>query len=60
MGTSYNAQICRGEGKYYIQFETGSYELFKNVEKACRDAVDKSDKESNKNRAQAMSALGHL
>ena len=34
MATSYNAQICRSENSYSIQFDTNNYELFKTVEKA--------------------------
>jgi len=60
MRTSYNAQICRGENSYSLQFETDSYELFKMVEKACQSAVDKAEKVKDKNRSEMMSALGHL
>jgi hypothetical protein len=36
------------------------YEYYKMVEKACQDAIDKSNKARDKARAQEMSALGHL
>ena len=60
MSTAYNAQINNANGKYTIQFETGNYEYFKLVEKACRKAIDKRDKAREKERAERMSALGHL
>ena len=41
MATSYNAQICKSENEYSIQFWTDSYEYYKIVEKACQNAVDK-------------------
>lgn len=40
MSTSWNGQICNGEGKYYIQFETDNKELYRLVEKACQNAMD--------------------
>ena len=62
--TYWNARICHGEMSYSIQFETDKYEYYKMVEKACQDAVDKSDKAREKARkkirAQEMSVLGHL
>ena len=58
--TSWNAQICHGEKSYSIQFETDNYDYYKIVEKACQDAIDKSNKARDKARAQEMSALGHL
>ena len=60
MRTSYNAQIDNGNGKYSIQFETGIYEYFKIVEKACQKAIDKRDKDVLKERASTMRTLGHL
>ena len=60
MATSYNAQMCRSEDSYKIQFETNNYEDFKMVEKACRKAVDNNIKAVQKERASQMSAVGHL
>ena len=60
MATWYNAQILGDEGRYCIQFETGNYEYFKMVEKACQNAIDKSDEARDKARAKRMSVLGHL
>lgn len=60
MGTWYNAQLLGGEGRYCIQFETGNYEYFKMVEKACQKAIDKSNEARDKSREQTMSVLGHL
>ena len=60
MSTSYNAQIDNENGKYTIQFETGNYEYFKLVEKACQKAIDKRDKAIFKERASTMRTLGHL
>lgn len=39
---SYNAQLKNKESKYYIQFETNNYTLFKKVERSCQSAVDKA------------------
>lgn len=39
---SYNTQIDNTTKKYKIQFETDDYDVFKWVEKVCRDAVDKN------------------
>lgn len=41
--TGFNTQV--GDGKYCIQFETDRRDLYKAVEKACRKAIDKSEKE---------------
>lgn len=60
MPTSYNAQIDNKNGKYSIQFETGNYDYFKIVEKACQKAIDKKDKAVLKERASKMRTLGHL
>lgn len=60
MATSYNAQLCRGENKYSIQFETNNYDLFKMVEKACQKAVDKNQKALDEERASLMGVMGHL
>ena len=38
--TSWNSQS--GEGMYSIQFETDDRELYKIVEKACKEAIDRS------------------
>ena len=46
MATGWNSQ--QGEGKFAIQFETTHKDLYKLVEKACQDAVDK---EGEKNAA---------
>ena len=40
MGTHYNAQIDDKNKIYSIQFETDSYEKFKNVEKICQSVID--------------------
>lgn len=40
MGTHYNAQIDNKNKIYSIQFETDSYEKFKNVEKICQSVID--------------------
>ena len=60
MNTAYNAQINRADGKYTIQFETGNYEYFKLVEKACQKAIDARDKAVHKERCSQMRVLGHL
>lgn len=60
MGTGYNAQICRKENKYTLQFETDNYEYFKEVERACQRVVDKKDKEVHRERCSQMRAVGHL
>ena len=60
MSTAYNAQINNAEGKYTIQFETGNYEYFKMVEKACQNAIDKRDKAVLKERCSKMRTVGHL
>ena len=60
MATSYNAQLCRSENKYSIQFETSNYDLFKMVEKACQKAVDKNQEAVDKERASLMGTMGHL
>lgn len=60
MTTYYNAQIDNKKEVYSIQFETGNYDYFKIVEKACRKAVDKRDRKVTKSRASKMSSSGHL
>lgn len=60
MATSYNAQIDNKNGKYSIRFETGNYDYFKIVEKACQKAIDKKDKAVLKERTSQMKTLGHL
>lgn len=60
MSTSYNAQINNAEGKYSIQFETCNYDYFKLVEEACRKAIDKNDKATEKKRRSENSVLGYL
>lgn len=60
MAAWYNAQLLGSEGRYCIQFESSNYEYFKMVEKACQNAVDKSNEARDKARAQTMSVLGHL
>lgn len=39
-----------GGGKYAIQFETNSYDLYREIEKACQKAVDKEIKRRDKGR----------
>lgn len=48
MSTSWNGQICNGEGKYYIQFETDNKKLYRLVEKACQNAMDIAYSRENK------------
>ena len=60
MATSYNAQICKGENDYRIQFQTDNYEYYKMVEKACQKAIDKKDKAVHKERCAKMRTMGHL
>ncbi len=60
MKTVYNAHIDNGNSKYSIQFETGNYEYFKMVEKACPKAVSKRDKAVLKERCSQATTLGHL
>ena len=60
MSTMYNAQICRAENKYTLQFETENYEYFKMVERTCQKVIDMRDKARDKERAKRMSAVGHL
>lgn len=60
MSTGYDAQINNAEGKYTIQFETGNYEYFKLVEKACQKVIDLRDKAIEKERCSKMRTLGHL
>lgn len=45
MATFYNAQICKAEENFRIQFETNNYEYFKMVEKACQTVIDKKEGE---------------
>lgn len=44
MATHYNAQMCRDENKYSIQFETRNFGLYRLVENVCRAAVDENTK----------------
>lgn len=60
MGTSYNAQIDNKKERYSIQFETGNYEYFKMVEKACRKAIDKKDKAIMKERCSQARTMGYI
>ena len=60
MTTSYNAQIDNKNGKYSIQFETGNYDYFKLVERACQKAVDKKDRAVFQERCSRMRTMGHL
>ena len=39
----YNAQLDNKNKKYSIQFETESYESFKEVEKVCQSVIDKDN-----------------
>lgn len=41
MASTYNAQFCKDENDYRIQFKTDDYKYYKMVEKACQKAVDK-------------------
>lgn len=43
MSTSWKAQISKDD--YSIQFDTDREDLYKLVEKACKKAIDKSDKD---------------
>lgn len=60
MRTEYNAHIDSKKDEYSIQFETGNYEYFKIVEKACQKAVNKRDKAVFKERCSQATTLGHL
>lgn len=60
MRTAYNAHIDNKKDEYSIQFETGNYEYFKIVEKACQKAVIKKDKAVSKERCSEARTLGHL
>lgn len=60
MRTGYNAHIDNKRNEYSIQFETGNYEYFKIVEKACQKSVSKKDKAVFKERCSQATALGHL
>lgn len=60
MRTEYNAHIDSKNSKYSIQFESGNYEYFKMVEKACQKAVSKRDKAVFKERCSQATTLGHL
>lgn len=60
MRTVYNSHIDNKKDEYSIQFESGNYEYFKMVEKACQKAVSKKDKAVNKERCSQMRTLGHL
>ena len=56
--TEWKAQL--GNGKYSIQFETSNYDLYKEVEKACQKAIDKSNKDKMKSRSSQMRTVGNL
>lgn len=60
MRTTYEANINNKKDEYTIQFETGNYEYFKIVEKACQKAVRKKDKAVSKERCSEARTLGHL
>lgn len=60
MRTAYNAHIDNKNSKYSIQFESGNYEYFKMVEKACQKAASKKDKAVFKERCSEARTLGHL
>ena len=60
MNTAYNAQINNANGEYTIQFQTGNYEFFKMVERACQKAIDEKDREVFKERCSQMRTIGHL
>lgn len=54
MATEWKSQ--QGDDKYAIQFETTRHDLYKLVEKACQKAVDKANKDRDKERASTMRA----
>lgn len=60
MRTEYNAHFDSKKDEYSIQFETGNYEYFKMVEKACRKVIAKKDKAVSKERCSEARTLGHL
>lgn len=60
MRTVYIAHIDSKKAEYSIQFETGNYEYFKIVEKACQKAINKKDKAVSKERCSQARTLGHL
>ena len=60
MRTTYEAHIDSKKDEYSIQFETGNYEYFKIVEKACQKAVRKKDKAVFKERCLESRTLGNL
>ena len=60
MRTTYEAHIDHKRNEYSIQFESGNYEYFKMVEKACQKAVKKKDKAVFKERCSQATTLGHL
>lgn len=60
MRTTYEANINNKKDEYTIQFETGNYEYFKIVERACQKAVSKKDKAVSKERYSELVTLGHL
>lgn len=45
MSTRWNGQLDNKNKIYSLQFETDSYEKYKEVEKICRAMVDKSNEE---------------
>lgn len=60
MRTTYESHIDSKKDEYSIQFETGNYEYFKIVEKACLKAINKKDKAVSKERCSQATTLGHL
>lgn len=60
MRTTYNAHIDHKSDEYSIQFETGNYEYFKMVKKACRKVINKKDKFVFKEKCSEARTLGHL
>lgn len=60
MKTTYEANIDNKKSEYTIQFETGNYEYFKIVERACRKVVNKKDRVVQKERWSQLTTLGHL
>lgn len=60
MRTVYIAHIDSKKDEYSTQFETGNYEYFKIVEKACQKAISKKDKAVSKERCSQARTLGHL
>ena len=59
MRTTYEAHIDRKSDEYSIQFETGNYEYFKIVEKACRKVMNEECRVVQKKRWSQLTTLGY-